>query len=149
MAKQRSDGAAAPVTTHRVTGSKRHVTKTHGTHNGRTGSWPHASDALDRPAHLRDVTRVRPEKPTYLKHRRLGTPQLRSTLGTDSLRAHSVLGSPRWEVAVLVDDHFLRQTVTLDVTITAYSSEEAERLALQLAEKLCPCIAVEATAKRR
>jgi len=52
-------------------------------------------------------------------------------------------------VAVLVDDHFLRQTVTLDVTITAYSSEEAERLALQLAEKLCPCIAVEATAKRR
>lgn len=32
-----------------VTGSQRHVSKTHGTHNGRTATWPHPSDVLDRP----------------------------------------------------------------------------------------------------
>ena len=132
-----------------ASGSRRHVAKTHGSHNGRTDSWPHMSDGLDRPAHLRDTTRVRPDKPMPSRHHRLGARQIRSTLGTDSLRAHAVLGNPRWDVRVEVDDRLRNEHVFIDIRVTAHSSEEAEALGLGLAEKLCPCIAVEATAKRR
>lgn len=137
------------VRTVNVSGSPRHLAKTHGSHNERTNSWPHLSDAIDRPAHMRDTTRVKPVKPVPTRHHRLSKPRVRSTLGTDSLRAHSVLGNPRWDVHVLVDDRRIKQHVFVDVTVTAHDSGEAERLALQLAEKLRPCIAVEATAERR
>jgi len=130
-------------------GSERHVTKTHGTHNGRTGSWPHLSDAIDRPAHLRDLTVERASKPIPSRHRRLGTRQLRSTLGKDSLRAHAVLGAPRWDVAVEVNDLIEKRHVIVNVSVTARDAEEAERLALDLAEYMRVCLAVEATAKRR
>ena len=36
--------------------SPRHVSKTHGSHNGRWYSWPHVSDALDRPPSLEPPT---------------------------------------------------------------------------------------------
>lgn len=137
------------ATVSEVKGSPRHVAKTHGSHNGRVDSWPHLSDALDRPAHLRDRTRVRPDKPTPSRHFRLGQRQIRSTLGTDSLRAHAVLGNPRWDVAVMVDDRLKDSCVCIHVTVTARDTAEAEALGSQLAEKMCPCIVLNASAERR
>jgi hypothetical protein len=60
----------AVVTTKRVitrtTGSRRHLEKTHGTHNGRVDTFPHLSDVRDRPRKLPDLS------PSVLTDRKRG-----------------------------------------------------------------------------
>lgn len=66
------------VTVTPVTGTHRHVSKTHGTHNGRSYSFPHLSDKLDRPKPLPDLSpsTVRDRK-LGKRHRRVRMPQIR------------------------------------------------------------------------
>jgi hypothetical protein len=50
---------------------------------------------------------------------------------------------------VLVDDWLEERKRHVDVITTAHDRDEAEALGLQLAEYMCPCIALKAKAERR
>ena len=150
MGKHRTSGSVKnDGTVYTVSGSPRHVAKTHGSHNGRTHTWPHVSDALDRPPHLRDVGKVRPPKHVPPHHHRVPKPHVRSTLGMDSYRAHQFYRSPRWTVTVRVNNLLTKAEEWLTIVVNARSAEEAEEIAWRLAQCDRPCIPLWAEAQGR
>ncbi len=115
-----------PITARRtvrtVSGSRRHVSKTHGTHNGRTHTWPHQSDQLDRPARLPDLGSVRTvERVRGRKHKRLGARQIR-------IAAHMYLDGafdlPRLPVWI-VRGRCAHDNVAVSITLSAHDEDEA------------------------
>jgi len=91
--------------------------------------------------------RERPDKPRRSNHHRLGSRQVRSSIGKH--RDGAPLLTPRWDVVVEMENPITHEHMFVDVTVTARDAGEAERLALDLAEYLRPAVSVEATAQRR
>jgi hypothetical protein len=118
-----------------VQGSERHVSLTHGTHNGRTDTWPHLSDALSRPKPLPDLS------PSPLRDRKRGRRHAKATRPqvriSKALYQDGAGDIPRLTVfsvwVILRDFNSSGELERRQFDVSASSSEEAERLAIQIA----------------
>jgi len=114
-----------------VSGSKRHVSKTHGTHNGRTDSWPHVSDALDRPRKLGGEAVS--SAPRW-KGGKVRAQQTRVNPFNYQDPGVGISQSPSWSVCILVKDWFRNIERVETIGITANCEAAAKMLAWRIAE---------------
>jgi len=126
---QRSASTATVIT---VTGSERHVSMTHGSHNGRLDSFPHLCDAIGRHRKLGGEVTLAPRTYGHQKarraQRRVNPFNYQDPLPETQRRAS-------WWVAVCFKDWFTGMTVTEETAITADSAEDAAVYAEQITEK--------------
>ena len=105
-----------------VSGSPRHTAKTHGSHNERTHSWPHPSDALDRPVRLPDLEGVRRgDRKRGRRHKRASWPQTRVPKHLYQDGTFDLPHLPVW----VVKGRCAHDGVTVTVTMTATDEDEA------------------------
>jgi len=135
------------VRTVKVSGSPRHVSKTHGTHNGRVDTWPHASDAIERPCKLKDP--VLHHTRFGKQHRRVRTPKTTINEFFYQDGARDLMRRPAWVVTVVANPGQSWKPRELEVVVTAWSEEEAVRLGIDLACCIEACNPTGATARLR
>lgn len=105
-----------------VSGSRRHLDKTHGSHNDRTMSWPHISDRLDRPDRLPDLSVVRgAEIKRGRKHKRASWAQIRVSKHLFQDPAFDLPHTPVW----VVKGRCAHDGVEVTVTTHARDQDEA------------------------
>lgn len=128
-----------------VTGSPRHVSKTHGSHNGRTGSWPHPSDAIERPARLPDLSEARAsDRRRGRRHAKARHPMRRINPYLYQDAAKDIPPMPRWVVSgQRVYDHCI-----VDVALCAQSEDEAVECGEYILRQSHMCIIINIEARR-
>ena len=105
-----------------VRGSRRHLDKTHGSHNARTHSWPHLSDRLDRPLTLPDLSVVRnADRRRGRRHKRASWPQLRVTKHLYNDGSSDLPHMPVW----VVNGRCAHDGVAVYITLSANDEAEA------------------------
>jgi len=130
-----------------VTGSLRHVSKTHGSHNARLDSWPNISDAIERPQKLQDPV---------LHHVRFGRKHTRArmpkTVISKPLYQDPTVDFPRtpiWIVSVEANPVQSWLPKMAEVAVTARSADEACAIAIDIVASTTPGNTGAATARLR
>ena len=145
VGREQNYNVKARSTVRTVSGSKRHLSKTHGSHNQRTGSWPHRTDDLDRPRRLPTPSDERGEVwQRNRKHKRISNPQLRVAKYMYQDGARDLPRLPRWKVT----GHRVYDHGIVDVTLCAQSESEAIGNGEQILRFCHMCIIVNIEAAR-
>ena len=129
-----------------VSGSPRHVTKTHGTHNGRTGSWPHVSDAIERPSRLPDLAGVqRADRKRGRRHKRVRQPRITISKHMYQDPAKDITPLPVW----VVEGQRLYDDAPVHVRLCAQSEPEAIDIGEECLRRSEGCMIINLSAERR
>ena len=116
-----------------VSGSKRHVDKTHGSHNGRTDSWPHVSDRLDRPRKLGGEAVSRAPR---WKDRKIRKPMTRINPFNYQDPAIGIPKRASFSVFILVMDWFENREKVQRFDVTGADQDLATSFAWHVAEDI-------------
>lgn len=145
MGREQNYNVKPRSTVRTVTGSKRHVSKTHGSHNGRTSTWPHPSDAIERPEKLPDLDGVRRDEVARgRKHGKARHPMRMIAKTHYQDGAKDIPRLPSWRVT----GHRVYDHCIVDVTLCAQSEAEAIENGEYILRYSHMCIIIDIEAER-
>lgn len=126
-------------------GSPRHVSKTHGSHNGRTHTWPHPSDAIERPPKLPDLADARgSDIRRGRRHKRARQPMRVICKSHYQDPARDIPALQRWDVS----GQRIYDNCYVSVRLCAHSEDEAVENAELILRRSHMCIIVNIEARR-